>query len=80
MLYVGASFVPAVTFSGSARFGFPCAWLALVVPWLGDLVHANPPLFVSLLISGWINPVFVLTALAANDRVRPKGLQIVTCL
>jgi hypothetical protein len=67
-IYVGAFFLPAVGEQhgpGGVR-GYICAEIALVTPWGHDgwdILHDYPFRYFCLLISGWINPIFLITAL-----------------
>jgi hypothetical protein len=63
------SFVlPAVSQSGSSAGipGFVCATDTLRIPWTHDgvsLLHQAPGQYFSLLLSGWINPLFLVSLL-----------------
>ena len=70
-LYVGSFFLMAVgdLGKGSPMPGYQCAWLALGLPW-DDNLFGHQGLFenrfldyLSVLLSGWINPAFVVAAL-----------------
>jgi hypothetical protein len=69
-LYGGSFFLMAVgdLGPGSALPGYLCAWMALVLPWGGNLfghqgLFENKLLdYLSVLLSGWINPVFLVAA------------------
>ena len=69
-LYGGSFFLMAVgsVGPGSPRPGYMCAWMALVLPWGGNLfghqgLFENKLLdYLGVLLSGWINPVFLVTA------------------
>jgi hypothetical protein len=62
-------------------FGFFCAWVAFVYPWVEArlvLFHGARPTFdflswMSLLISGWINPLFLLAAVFRITDFRPRS-------
>jgi hypothetical protein len=61
-------------------FGFFCAWVCFVYPWIDArlvLFHGARPTFdffswASLLISGWINPLFLFTAFFQISEFRPR--------
>ncbi|HEX7286952.1 MAG TPA: hypothetical protein VF532_12265 [Candidatus Angelobacter sp.] len=49
--------------TGNTLYGFNCAALALRLPWGKEgmtFFHSEPVTYFAVLISGWINPVFVL--------------------
>src|SRR5258708_16745788 len=66
VVYGGAFFLQAVgdlQSAGGVR-GYICAEITLVTPWGHDgwgVLHDYPVRYLCLLISGWINPVFVIT-------------------
>jgi hypothetical protein len=54
--------------------GYTCATTTLLSPWGGEglkMVRESPIDFFSVLISGWINPVFLITVIVLL--CRPKG-------
>ncbi len=67
-VFVTAFFLPAVKdVNASAKdvgvMGYKCASLALRIPWGHEgqgMLHSSPVQYFSILISGWINPAFVL--------------------
>ncbi len=69
-LYVGSFFLMAVGhFRGSPMPGYDCAWMALRFPW-GPNLFGHQGLFenrlldyLGVLLSGWINPTFLVAAL-----------------
>jgi len=70
LVYVASFFLIAVreTTASSSNSGFPgylCAYLALVSPWGHsgmEMLRENPLGYFSVLVSGWINLVFLVTA------------------
>jgi len=68
-LFAGSFFLTAVKdvnagAKDSGMIGFKCASLALRIPWGHEgqgLRHSSPVQYYSMLISGWINPAFLLT-------------------
>jgi hypothetical protein len=59
---------------GGGIMGYKCATLTLLSPWGSEglkMVRENPIDFFSVLISGWINPVFAITVVALL--FRPNG-------
>lgn len=69
ILMFAVSFIlPAVSQSGSSSGipGIVCATNTLRVPWTKDgtsLLHQAPVQFFSILLSGWINPLFLVSLL-----------------
>lgn len=67
-LFSAAFYLPAVKeVSASATdkgiVGYKCALLALELPWGKDgfkILHDTPGMYFSILISGWINPAFLI--------------------
>lgn len=67
-IFVAAFFLPAIKeVSASANdkgiIGYKCALLALELPWGSDgakILHDTPGMYFSILISGWINPAFLI--------------------
>jgi hypothetical protein len=62
-LYVTSFFLVAVSENGGVH-GYLCAWLTLIIPWGRDgmnVLHEQPVQYFSILLSGWINPVFLIT-------------------
>jgi hypothetical protein len=54
--------VSAVSASGGIH-GYHCAWLTLIIPWGRDgmnVLHEQPVQYFSILLSGWINPIFLI--------------------
>jgi hypothetical protein len=54
--------------------GYTCAYVTLMAPWGSDglrMLREGPLDYFAVLISGWINPVFVITAIALF--VQPTG-------
>jgi hypothetical protein len=91
LLYIGSFFLLAVsettaTASTEGFKGYSCAFLALISPWGHggmEMLHDKPLAYFSVLVSGWINPVFLITAVMLW--IRPHGragafLRIVTVL
>jgi hypothetical protein len=70
-LYGGSFFLMAVGAlgKGSPIPGYDCAWMALIMPWGGNLfghqgLFENKLLdYLGVLLSGWINPTFLVAAL-----------------
>ena len=68
-LFVAAFFLPGVKEAHSAPSdqgirGYLCAYTTLSLPWTSDgarMLHHGPVEFFAILISGWINPIFVIT-------------------
>jgi hypothetical protein len=76
VLYVASFFLTAVkdTKTSAGMPGYKCATTALLAPWGGDglnMLRETPVDYFALLFSGWINPVFLITALAFL--IRPQG-------
>jgi hypothetical protein len=76
VLYVASFFLTAVKDSKTSAGmpGYKCATTALLAPWGGDglnMLRETPVDYFALLFSGWINPVFLITALAFL--IQPKG-------
>jgi len=67
LLYVGSFFLPAVKIPKSDSLaGYWCAYITLVLPWGHDgfqTFHEQPLRYFSVLFSGWINPLFLVSAL-----------------
>jgi hypothetical protein len=91
LAYVASFFLIAVrettaTASNAGFEGYWCAYIALVRPWGHggmEILRDNPLSYFSILLSGWINPVFLITAVMLW--VKPHGragafLRIVTIL
>ena len=76
LLYVGSFFPMAVKDARSPNGvqGYFCAWTTLTYPWgkdgLNDL-HGDPLQFFGILLSGWINPLFLIFLLVRW--LRPAG-------
>jgi len=79
LLYVASFFLPAVAPQGTPPggagiAGYICATLTLITPFSQDgwrLLHTDAFRYFALLISGLINPVFLITAIALL--IRPRG-------
>src|SRR5262245_54589006 len=79
VLFVGSFFLIAVreanaTQAGSGMRGYTCAYVAFLSPWGSDglrMLREGPMDYFSVLFSGWINPVFLITALVLF--IRPDG-------
>lgn len=80
LLYVAAFFLPAVFETGSAPLrGYDCALVTLVQVWTRDsraLIHQEPVTYISLVVSGWINPVFLATAILILLRKAQRSMNI----
>lgn len=80
LLYVVAFFLPAVYETGSAPLhGYYCALVTLVQVWTregGALLHEEPLNYVSLVISGWINPLFLISVILIPIRKAQRALGI----
>ena len=78
-LWVGSFFLVAVQeantpYGGSGYRGYLCAFITLINVWGHDamaMLRETPVEYFSTLLSGWINPVFLITLMASL--VRPKG-------
>jgi hypothetical protein len=78
-LYIGAFFLVAARDANPSRgtTGYPgwfCAFITLSDPWEHDAlksIREGPVEFFSMLFSGWINPLFLVTLLVSL--LRPKG-------
>jgi len=73
MLYVVSFFLVAikVNFPGFTMRGYECANDELLAPWDANTTFDGRFDFLSTLISGWINPVFLITAIFVSlDRPR----------
>src|SRR5262249_27030509 len=68
LLYIGSFFLTAVkdtSANPSGYTGYWCAYSTLVAPWGHDALEAlreGPLLYFAILFSGWINPLFLITA------------------
>ncbi len=77
LLYVGSFFLTAIketSSNPSGYHGYWCAYVTLVSPWGHDgmeLLREEPLLYFAMLFSGWINPLFLITA--AMLWTKPKG-------
>lgn len=88
LIFVGAFFLGAVGDQGSSTRvslqGYQCATLALLSPWGRDglsFLHDAPLTYISVLLSGWINPVFLISAFLLSIHRLPRvaaGLRIAT--
>jgi hypothetical protein len=59
--------------------GYLCAYTTIVLPWTSDgmrMLHHEPVDYFAILLSGWINPVFLITfvLLLINPRNRVAGI------
>jgi len=59
--------------------GYLCAYMTIVLPWTSDgmrMLHHEPADYFAILLSGWINPVFLVTfvLLLINPRNRLAGI------
>jgi ABC-type microcin C transport system permease subunit YejE len=68
VLYAASYALPAIssTSATGAVRGYLCAWVALTVPWGHDgmnVMRDNPAAYVTILLSGLINPVFLITTM-----------------
>ncbi|HEY6306416.1 MAG TPA: hypothetical protein VI488_08190 [Candidatus Angelobacter sp.] len=60
--------------SDSGIRGYTCAYTTLLAPWGGDglrMLREGPVEYLAILLSGWINPVFLITLVVVL--VRPNG-------
>jgi hypothetical protein len=79
VLFVVSFFLIAVREAGAAPSdsgmrGYTCAYVALLSPWGSDglrMLREGPVDYFAILLSGWINPVFLITVVVLL--VRPKG-------
>jgi hypothetical protein len=79
LLYIGSFFLTAVKESGSDASasgyrGYTCASITLLTPWGSDglrMLRQGPLDYFAILFSGWINPVFLVTAVMLW--ARPHG-------
>ena len=69
-LYIASFFLISVRNAGGSGSdggrGYMCAFLALSLPWGRDgwnMLHSDPVSYFSILLSGWINPLFLITLL-----------------
>jgi hypothetical protein len=72
VLYVVSFFLPAAK-EAHAIPGYLCAYLALVLPWIREplkSLRSDPLNLFSILLSGWINPVFLLTIILLLRKAR----------
>jgi hypothetical protein len=77
-LYIASFFLIAVRNAGGSSSGggrgYMCAFLALTLPWGRDgwnMLHSDPVSYFGILLSGWINPFFLITLLVRW--IRPKA-------
>jgi hypothetical protein len=68
VMFAVSFILPAVSQAGSSSGvpGIVCATNTLRIPWTKDgasLLHQNPVQYFSLLLSGWINPLFLVSLL-----------------
>lgn len=78
LVYIGSFFLTAVrdatSTNGSGFTGYWCAVTTLTAPWGSDglkELRQDPVEFFSVLFSGWINPLFLITVLVSW--IRPYG-------
>jgi peptidoglycan/LPS O-acetylase OafA/YrhL len=77
-IYAGSFLLVDVVGNGPGR-GYVSAWVSLVLPWSGNpfghqgIFENKPAEYFALLLSGWINPVFLLTLFCIR-RKRPRRL------
>jgi hypothetical protein len=79
LLYVGSFFLTAVkeTSASPGASGFPgywCAYITLISPWGHEgwsMLQDRPIGYFAILLSGWINPVFLITAITLL--MKPNG-------
>ncbi len=79
VLFVASFFLVAVREAGATQGeagirGYTCAYVALLAPWGSDglrLLRQGPVDYFAILFSGWINPVFLIAAVAVL--IRPQG-------
>ena len=69
----------AATASDKGIPGYLCAYMTMVLPWTSDgvrMLQHEPVDYFAILISGWINPVFLITfvLLMINPRNRVAGI------
>lgn len=78
LLYVASFFLIAVVAGSSTVPGIYCANIALRGPWtIGNaMLRSNPLEFSSLLISGWINPLFLITIILMSREQFPQPIAI----
>ena len=72
VIYVTSYFLVAVSENGGVH-GYLCAWITLTMPWGRDgmnVLREQPVQFFSILLSGWINPVFLITVVLLLRRKR----------
>ena len=65
LIYFGSFLLTAAKQSGDRFGGFFCAYYTLVWPWTDglDQRHSHLVTFVSMMLSGWVNPTFLLICL-----------------
>jgi len=80
LLYVIAFFLPAVFETGVAPLrGYYCALITLVQVWTREgwsLLREEPFNYISLAISGWINPLFLVSAILIPIRKAQRAVGI----
>jgi hypothetical protein len=80
LLYVAAFRLPAVFEPGSAPLrGYDCAVVTLIQVWTREnraLIHEEPLNYISLVISGWINPLFLISMILMPIRKAQKAVSI----
>ena len=62
--------------TATGMIGYKCATLTLLVPWGKDgfqMLRDSPLQYVSILLSGWINPVFLIALVLAMIRPRLRA-------
>jgi hypothetical protein len=79
LLYVASFFLIAVVGLRGGETGISSAQAALLYPWThlnGMLLRKNPLEFFSILISGWINPFFLITIILMSRKQFPQTIAI----
>jgi hypothetical protein len=80
VLYVGAFFLPSVFEHGSPPLkGYDCAAITLIQIWTHDsraLIRTEPLTYVSMVVSGWINPLFIISMILVPIRSAQKSVGI----
>jgi hypothetical protein len=68
LLYIAAFFLPAIFAPGSSPLpGYRCAlYVTVMQPWTHDnqtLIHTEPLRYIPLVLTGWINPLFLVATI-----------------
>ena len=76
-LYAASYALPAVSSAGAtgAVHGYLCAWLTVRVPWGPDgmnVLHDTPLIYFAILLTGWINPAFLIATALLFTRRWPR--------